>query len=582
MQLIKIIVIIASLGGFYLRMKKKLDIKEEFIPIVLFSCITVIEFLAGILNCMKLVTVLIAIIGIVFGTKEVLITIKEKKRIHFSLNIVFFGIMVILFTYLLKGRIFVHYDNFSHWATIAREMLLKNKLPNFQSQLIMFQAYPPGTACFIYFICKFLGNSESKMLFAQSIIILSGMYTLFAFGKKKEKINYLILIVTCIYLLISNIFITDLLVDTVLPVLGIAGFMIIIYYRNDCKKGLFYSIPILSTLILVKNSGIFFVIVDIIVWLWFFIKNNGVKSIFCTKYVAIILIPILLQCLFKWHVDLVFEKPEFSKHSMSVSNYLSNLKNKNKSDILEITKSMIKEMIDLKENKENIIIVILFVMQILMLIIGRKDEKLRKYIIRTIILYLFIYTFYQISLLGMYIFSMPINEAKTLASFSRYYRTIVQFEYGIVVIALLNFLDKIQVVEKKKNIIIKVIFLFLLAIPMIFYTKQFKKQREEEQIRYNIRCEILKDIRLYQIELGKKYLIYLSDNIPSSDDFVYVVSRYDLQSPNVKVIQNITQLESNDELYNYDYLIVLRKTDEINDILNKFEGDVEKNVIKLK
>ena len=75
----------------------------------------------------------------------------------------------------------------------------------------------------------------------------------------------------------------------------------------------------------------------------------------------------------------------------------------------------------------------------------------------------------------MYIFSMPIDEAKTLESYIRYYRTLVLFEYSLTIITLFKFLDNIKIIGKVKETIIKMIFTIIIIIPITFYPTLLKK-----------------------------------------------------------------------------------------------------------
>ncbi len=236
MQIVKIFLVLISFIGYYLYAKRKLKIKEEFIPICIFSTIGVLEFLAGILNFMRLMAIAICAVGIVLLVKEIYLINKNKEKIKINFNCIFFILFAGLFAYLLKGVRLIHYDNFSHWGIVVKEILEENRLPNFMSSAITFKAYPTGTACFIYYICKFVGKTEGVMLFAQSMLILASIYTVLAFCNKDKKINYIFATILAIYLLIGNIFIDQLLVDTVLTVMGIAGLSIIIAYKNDSKK----------------------------------------------------------------------------------------------------------------------------------------------------------------------------------------------------------------------------------------------------------------------------------------------------------------------------------------------------------
>ena len=378
------------------RRMKKLNIKEEFIPILLMCIIGCLEFFAGILNILNLSTYLIGFIGIIFVLYKLYRIILKKEKINLNKNFIIYAFLVLWAAWILKGTILIHYDNFSHWAIIIKEMLTINKLPNFQSNVILFTSYPPGTACFIYFICKYIGTSEGIVLFAQSLIIISSLFTLFAFCNKENKINYLLVTIGIIYLLIANIFINQLLVDTVLPLLGIASIAIIIYYREDNKKSLFIITPILCFLTIVKNSGIFFVIIDFIIWFTFFIKNNGIKSVFKTKYILLIFLPLLMLLLWSAHTDLVFDNSNTTKHAMSIENYTTNLGNKDTEVIYNILNNMKNKMIDLN-NKDNQIFLIMIIPFIVLIFISKKNIELQKFIIKMFIFYILSYVLYQIS-----------------------------------------------------------------------------------------------------------------------------------------------------------------------------------------
>lgn len=578
MQLIKIILIIISSVGYYLYLKRKDYIKDEFIPIFIISSIGVIEFIAGILNIMKLATMLITLIGVIVFIKEILII--KKSKIKFNFSTIIYTIIVLISLYWLKGIILTHYDNFSHWAMIVREMLLKDRLPNFQDNLIIFTSYPPGTACFIYYVCKVLWSSERVMLFAQALLIISSIYTIFAFCNKNKKISYIIAIITTIFLLIGNIYIDQLLVDTVLSVMGLAVLSIIVYYRNDSKKSFLISIPILSLLMLVKNSAIFFIIIDLIVWIVYFIKNNGVKNIFKAKYIALILIPISMLILWKAHTNLVFDHSNTSKHAMSISNYVYNLKQKDTNEIKEISKNIFSRMFSFKDI-ENVIILILFLVQILLIIISRKDKKVRLGIIKSLILMILSYILYQIGILFMYIFSMPGPEARGLSGYIRYYRTIILFEYGICAISILYFFNNIEITGKYKNIIIKLIIAVILVIPIMFYPKNIKAVFTKISVENDpkIRNKILQLKEVYNIEEEQSYLIYISDE-DLSKGYLEYMCKYDFRSPNIRVIGSFDELQNMDEIFNYKYFIIYQKSSETDEFLDIIKGDKNQNVFR--
>jgi len=576
MQILKIVFFIISSIGFYLYTERKTDIKKEFIPIILISTITVIMFLAGIFNYMKFIATSIGITGFSLAIYEIYQIVKNKKKIKLNINLVIYFIILCLFAYLLKGIKLTHYDNFSHWGMIIKDILLNDRLPNFSSHTIMFTSYPPGTACFVYYVCTFLGNSEALMLFAQSILVLSSIYPIFYLCKKESKSNLIIAILSMIYLLLGNIFINNLLVDTILPIMGLAALIIIEYYKKDGKKGLIYSIPILSMLMIVKNSGIFFVIIDLVIWLIYYVKNNGIKELFKTKYALIIFVPFLLLYVWNGHTSLVFSEADTAKHSMSITNYTEVFEEKTTRDIKNIFKKFVKE--NLSMSNENVIMLTLLSSFIIMYIISNKES--RKDIRFWFLTFIFGYAIYQISLFAMYLYSMPLFEAKDLAGYVRYHRTIVLFEFGIFIYSALKAINNYEETEKiKKSIFTSIVILIgvlAVAVSPNKINMLYKRNINNNTVRY----EILDIKNQNKIEEGKKYLVYISNDQNFTPDYVYFICEYEFMSPNVSVIRNFSGLEN--KIYNYDYLIILRDSVESNQKIEELGGELNQNVIKIR
>ena len=583
MQILKIILLIISFVGYYIILKRKTNIKEEFIPIFLFSTIGVAEFLAGILNFMKLATICICGIGIIFFIKEVFLIIKNKEKFKFNFNFLFFIIIGLLFLYIFKDAYLIHYDNFSHWGMIVKEILAENRLPNFKSTNIIFTSYPPGTACFIYYICKFLGNSEGMMLFSQSLLILAGLYSFLTFCDKDKKVNYIYVILMSAYLLVANIFINQLLVDTVIPIMALSALAIIIKYKEDSKSALVYSIPILSLLMIVKNSGCFFIIIDLIVWFIYFIKNVGIKNIFKQKYLLLIFIPVVLIFLWSCHIKLVFDNAENSKHAVSISNYTNTFAEKEESDFKFILEKMFDKMKSL-EDKQNRIVLVSTLGFLLMIICFFKNKDLRKFIIGFFALFVITYILYTISLYVMYLFSMPINEARNLSGYSRYYSTLIMFLYGLTVIAILN-CDKIEFKSnaKIKNILIKIVFLVLVIIPVVFYKNNLKSLYTKQTLsKDSLRYELVNVKAQNNIEENKSYLIYISNDENIEKGYLSHICRYEFRSGNVKVINNFEELRNMDEVFDYDYFVILRKDEKTLEFIDIIKGDINQNVIRFR
>lgn len=332
----------------------------------------------------------------------------------------------------------------------------------------------------------------------------------------------------------------------------------------------------------VKNSGIFFIIIDVIVWFAYFIHNNGLKSIIKEKYILLLLTPIVLSFLWSCHTKLVFDNATESKHAMSVTNYANTIKSKEDADIEIIWTKMI-DKIKNTEDVDNIIFWISISSFIIMTIVSWKNPNLRKFVIKYFILFIVTFILYQISLFAMYLFSMPINEAKNLAGYIRYYRTIVMFEYGISVIVLMNLMNGVQIQSKIKNIIINIVFLVIIIPPVIFYKDSLKFLYQKQELsEKSLRSEIINIKQQNNIEENKSYLIYVSNEEKIEIGYLRYICKYDFRSGNVKVIKEFSELQDMNEIFDYDYFIILRNNDEVVEFINKIAGDVNQNVIRFR
>ena len=567
----KIIFFIISCIGFYLYLYNKNKIKKEFLPIIIISLIAVVQYLGGIINQMRITAIIIGVTGFVLAIYEIFLILKNKKKDKIDINLIIYCSITALFIYLLKGVKLTHYDNFSHWGMIIKNMLLNNRFPTLEDRTILFTSYPPGTACFAYYVCKYLGSSEGIMLFSQSIIILSSIYAVLALCKKESKIDYIVFLGATIYLLLGNIFIDQLLVDTVLPVMGIAILGIINYYKNDSKKALLLTIPICSLLLLVKNSGIFFVIIDLIVWLIYCVKNREIKQIIKSKYITIFLIPIIITTIWKVHLKVTFGEETQSKHSVSVSNYLKNIKEKQNEDIKIVVNKFIQQMFSIKQ-KENIQFLLIIITFLIMWIIEKENKNK---ILSYFLLFLITYIIYQIFLFAMYIFSMPLTEAKQLAGYIRYYRTIILFEYGIYLVALLRESKSKNYFKKMLSIITLILNIILIILSPNKINLLYKKNMDKSFIRYKL--QQIKEEN--SIEDNKSYIIYIAYDNNYTADYLYFICEYEFWSQDVEIIKDINQIR--EKVDNYDYLIIINHSEEMNQFLEKIGGQ-NQNAVKLK
>lgn len=186
-NILSFLLFIISMSGFVFFVERKTKIQVEFLPIIVLSIITVILFLGGILNILPLSTMMLFIIGIILFFKEIVISyqlkkMKEKVKKYLTPGIIIFAIFNIIYFFILFNQKLLHYDNFSHWAVIVKSMLMNDSLPNFEDPILTFNSYPPGSALFIYYFNRILGVGEGLSLYAQMIMILASLLTLYSFS----------------------------------------------------------------------------------------------------------------------------------------------------------------------------------------------------------------------------------------------------------------------------------------------------------------------------------------------------------------------------------------------------------------
>lgn len=556
-KIIRLILLMISCYGWIAFITEK-KIKVEFAVMLFVSGTGSVMFLAGILNIMESVCLLTAVTGFIFAVKSF---IKNKFPVYLCS---YGGIALIIFAIglfaIVYGSKFIKYDNFSHWVVVAREILENNRFPNFQDTLITFQSYPTGSASFIYYMCKVSGiHSEWMMMYAQDLAIIGMLLPLFAFCKKVYSV--ILPAVTIVFILCCNVSISDIYVDTLLLCTGAAGVLFCIYYRKAISNLYLALVPVLIFVVSIKNSGVFFAVV-ILAYLLLFGAGKNFKN-------TLILLAITLGTIFLWkqHVALVFENGLTAKHSMSVANLSSTFSEKTKDDILLICSNYAKRVFTLKNE------FLYFVLGIFALLafVWKSRKKYLSHMVKVSAFCLGVYVVYQLSLLGMYLFSMPTNEAIAVGSYDRYHMTIV----GFLVIIMLPQIMKIYISGVWATVIWygSIVCAEYFSLTPDFTCLARTNWKATERYRYE------KVIMENNVPFKSSYMILRSDE---DDGYSYWFYRYYLDSDQVSVF-NDSQLSILGEPWGlYEYIIVLDGTPAEYDFINNTLGiDSNDQVIKL-
>ena len=546
---IYIIIFWLSIIGYSLYFKYKFDIKNEFLLSIVFSLVSIIMFISGLINILKLASIILLVTGIVLG---IIVFLKNKKDITTKIkkpnwNIILVFILLLYVTLVYKDMHFLHYDNFSHWGTIVKHLLINNSFPNFESTIIEFKAYQPGTACFIYYFCNLLKIKEGYMILAQNYLFIGFISALFGLVKGKYKNIFRVVIFTSIiFISIANILPYDLLVDTILTAVLISSFVIMFEYKNDIKKLFYLMLPLTIFLTLIKNSGILLVFIICCLFLYYSILNKNYKK---GIIYAILLGLTSLFILHMWssHVEFAYGSSALeSHHAMTLNNILPHIKSLGMEKIIYFIKIYIKNFINLN-NIPNIVIIILNLLLLSFIPILKSKKKL---IFESIIIMDLIYLFYYFMLGVMYIFSMEESSLFKLPCFNRYMYTIVFSLFGLFLIYFVNlfknYSKKIFVYLYSTIVIICIIIFILLGYCDNFNLKKHYKifiGQNDYNFSYSKKIdEILKNNYINTND-NLIYYVYLKNQDINKDAYIWYMSKYKLNDENINIIYDLNDLD---------------------------------------
>lgn len=584
--ILKAILLWCAIFGYCAIFKKYMN--SVFTPIFTLSLIGVIIFLAGLLNVMA-----VSVILIVLGGWACLISCKPWEKKFFvsgkSVFLTFLTFSAICCVFLLRvyNQSATHYDCYSHWLTVVREMLNTDKMPNFQSAMIMFQGYPTGSAGFIYFICKFLGGSRDDLaLFAQSLLYAASITTFGAFFKRRDGFGFLIAALGALFCVSAEqLAVEYLLVDTLISLTSIGVVAIVIYYRDNILRGVLVSLPLQLFLVATKNSGIIMVAINFVLVCALAIASDytakgKLSGLNIVKLGGITAgLPAMLYYLWMRHVDYVFINGSSSKHTASFENYKQILNDKTQDQIKEIVVAFIKRFFSWNNAWYLLIIIsaIIFVGWLIKKYILHKKSKAELFVFLGVFAAYF--TFMAV-LAVMYLLSMPYDEAIVLSCYNRYENTILIYIVGAITIYALSLIDLFP--NDKKGNGIKVLILLLVSSLLLLQTANIKTFITKTDNYTNSSRAVLEQIRNnYDIDDGKQCFIYVP-NLQDSEGYYYFLARYVLWTPNVHICTSSSFEGCKNGIKSWDYLIVTEHDDQINNFLSSYDIDINKQVYPIK
>lgn len=389
-------------------------------------------------------------LGVILLLLRIILGYLGKVSIHyegihlFDIWMTFLGIVMAIV--LFKSPL-IHYDNFSHWATIVKFLTYTGHLPRATDTIISFSSYPPATALWLTQLVTFTGFSAGAMLVGQFILIWAASYAVFATLRDRTRgLNSMLLCLTIAisYVFNINIRLNNLLVDYVLAILTVADVVGIFVYRCRPKMLAAHVALFCGTLLLVKNSAAFFVAILVIDYLVTMIQQRVHRHWFrqtltiTGQFLGTLSVAILPFICWEIHVHLTFTT---SKHEISATAYQNQLAHDGIRGFLKIGQAFLQQIFNWTS---------LSTQGFLVLNIGLISAwAIIKYgchhpnpLVKLLGVLDLITGLYYGSLLGMYVLSMPYAEAITLDGFERYMSTVVILNLFIGMMVLVRVIDE--------------------------------------------------------------------------------------------------------------------------------------------
>ena len=276
------VLLLLSFRGYVFIISRFGRIMSWFVPVACTAGIGLVLFWGALLDIADLTADLILAGGLACFVAFVIYSVRGKVgRMKWNMGRFCFLAGTAVFSLLSLNLKLLHYDNFSHWALIVKYLLCADRLPGADTAMIPFRDYPPGSSLFIYYVCRFAGHSQGIMILAQNSMIFACFYAVFGIVKEKRRfLLYSFLGAGCAISSYLNltIRINNLLVDFLLPLLGMASVSVTYRHREEQGRLCILQMMLLGFTVIVKSTGAFFAGVAGAYTLWTMIRYGAGAS----------------------------------------------------------------------------------------------------------------------------------------------------------------------------------------------------------------------------------------------------------------------------------------------------------------
>lgn len=591
-SVVKAAVFVLSVWGCGFAVHRVLKIHAYFTPVFTMAGISLILYAGGLFGALRPAAYLVLAGGLAGSAYFFCLLLRRKTGIHMpGFFGVCFGAVALVFAGLILHLKLLHYDNFSHWAVMVKYLLSAHRFPGLDTEMVTFLDYPPGSSVFIYYVCLFLGRSQGVMLLAHNALIFACFLAVFGVVEERRRfLLYSFLAMGCSMLSYLNltIRINNLLVDFLLPLLAMASIACSYRYRRQRWRASLLSGVILGYLGIVKNTGLIFAAFAFVPYLRNVFSRftrrplgeregegarPGSKGTGWTAALLTAAAAVLPYLLWQYHLETALAGYE-GKFSLSAAGGNPGSVTADAGMYGVIAGRFVREALDLSGRAAQVFL-LCNLAAAGAVVFARLHLKRRWGLLRTLLLGDAMTVGYYAGILGLYLFSMPEEEALRLAGFERYACSIMVLFAGLLFMRAVVDMEHSFAVDideagayraysspaAKRRYQYGVLVTFVVALNFIFseYNGLAAVQREYGNSLPGKAEKIMGD-RWYPggTEDQRRYLVAVTDK---GGQVTYgeaeYVSRYFLYAPDVDVTDHLDEETVRTAAGEYEFIVIL-------------------------
>ena len=313
----------------------------------------------------------------------------------------------------------------------------------------------------------------------------------------------------------------------------------------------------------VKNSGMLFALLILVYGIAAIPKNKeNIK-----KLLVLVISPLAVLFFWNRHVEQLFDDGSVSKHAMRMDNFRQILADKTVEDLFAIMEAFWQKTLA----SEKLVIYLLLMSALLLLF---RKFVLRKDCRETGTILLITVGFcvaYQLGILGMYILTMPLEEALMMAGYGRYHQTVVVFAAGMVLIAVLQ---ELASCSKQRYGIAAAVILAAFSLQLTVFAvnpsfSYYRKQTLEntERAKYD---RLIEDYNLWPED---RYLILVSKE-RKDEGYLHWMTTY-LLDPEKFTIADVSYIKEKIDENEFNFIIMFEDTEVNREYLEQQFGITE-------